>query len=69
MNPTKTCRWVMKGASIGSPAVYCDCPVSFKMPKDEDQNRKREYEHLCPQHLAEEFELTRGSSDPDWEFK
>lgn len=44
------CRWVLRPASPGVDAIYCEKPVKYKMVRDDDQNLVRKYNAFCDEH-------------------
>ena len=50
MNISKKCRWVVRPASQGIDAIYCDNTVKFHILKDDYQNKYRSYDMFCEAH-------------------
>ena len=49
--PTKhTCCWVLHNAAPGVKAEYCGAPVSYRIVRDDDENRMRRYNPFCARH-------------------
>lgn len=46
----KTCCFIYRPASPGVDAIYCGLPTRYKIVKDDDGNRIRDYDTRCPQH-------------------
>lgn len=46
-----TCCWVLQNAAPGTPAVYCNKPVTtYRIVRDDDNNKVRKYDTLCSEH-------------------
>jgi hypothetical protein len=50
------CRWVLIPNSPGVVAKYCEAPVGYTLPTDDDGNKYRKYNTFCTEHKAR-FEL------------
>jgi len=50
----KTCCWVISPAKTENgefiPAVYCGKKTSYKIVKDDDENKVRKYNLFCDEH-------------------
>lgn len=47
-----TCRWVVRPATPGHPAEYCEAAVPYTVPAGPDGERQRQYASFCPKHQA-----------------